>query len=78
MSIGIERLFSILEQADQDPRTTETEAYIVSAHKGLLEQRMKLVAELWEAGVKVSLASYCSALLKNLLIKSTIVKLYVH
>lgn len=55
VSIGIERLFSIVEQANQNARTTETQVYVVSAHKGLVEKRMKLVAELWDADIKVSL-----------------------
>lgn len=57
VSIGIERLFSILEQHNEvaatKARTRDTEVYVVSAHKGLFEDRMKLVAELWDAGIKV-------------------------
>ncbi|XP_067949308.1 histidine--tRNA ligase-like isoform X2 [Watersipora subatra] len=55
VSIGIERLFTILEQqheaADKKIRTTDTQVYIVSAHKDLVEERMKLATELWEAGI---------------------------
>lgn len=54
VSIGIERLFSIVEQTNKDSRTTETEVYIASAHKGLLEERMKLAVELWESNIKVT------------------------
>lgn len=54
VSIGIERLFSIVEQKTKEVRTTETEVYIASAHKGLLEERMKLAVELWENDIKVA------------------------
>ncbi len=35
-------------------RTTETEVFVASAQKGLLEERMKLCRILWDANVKVS------------------------
>jgi len=57
VSIGIERVFSILEGrllASQDKiRTTETEVFVVSAQKHLVEERLKLCYELWNADVKV-------------------------
>ena len=34
-------------------RTTETEVMVVSAQKNLVEERMKLCAELWDADIKV-------------------------
>ena len=34
-------------------RTTETEVYVVSAQKNLVEERMKLCRELWDADIKV-------------------------
>ncbi|KAK2169760.1 hypothetical protein LSH36_7g11026 [Paralvinella palmiformis] len=56
VSIGIERVFSILEGrllASQDKiRTTETEVFVVSAQKHLVEERLKLCYELWNADVK--------------------------
>ncbi|XP_066572867.1 histidine--tRNA ligase isoform X2 [Amia ocellicauda] len=56
VSIGIERVFSIMEQkaeASADKiRTTETEVMVASAQKNLLEERLKLTAELWDAGIK--------------------------
>ncbi|KAG8228998.1 hypothetical protein J437_LFUL009161 [Ladona fulva] len=60
ISIGVERIFSILEAklANEKAnsallRTTEIEAYVASAQKNLLPERMKLCRELWDAGVKV-------------------------
>ncbi|XP_064607651.1 histidine--tRNA ligase-like isoform X2 [Liolophura sinensis] len=56
VSIGIERLFSIMEARAQaahlKTRTTETEVFVVSAHKGLVEERMKLCKDLWDADIK--------------------------
>ncbi|XP_041936771.1 histidine--tRNA ligase-like isoform X1 [Alosa sapidissima] len=55
-SIGIERIFSIVEQKTEAKgvkvRTTETQVMIASAQKNLLEERLKLTAELWDAGIK--------------------------
>lgn len=54
-SIGIERLFAIMEaraEKAKDVRATETEVFVASIDKGLLKERMKLAAELWKAGIK--------------------------
>ena len=55
VSIGIERLFSIMEAKAKTGkiRTTGTEVYVASAQKNLLEERMKLCNMLWDADVKV-------------------------
>lgn len=59
VSIGIERIFSIMEQkaeaSDEKIRTTETQVLVAAAQKKLLEERMKLIAELWNAGIKAEL-----------------------
>jgi len=59
VSIGIERLFSILEQKNAKSstkiRSRDTEVYVVSAHKGLVQERMKLVTMLWDSNIKVRL-----------------------
>ncbi|XP_058264744.1 histidine--tRNA ligase isoform X2 [Hemibagrus wyckioides] len=56
VSIGIERIFSIMEQkaelSSEKVRTTETQVLVASAQKNLLEERLKLTAELWNAGIK--------------------------
>ncbi|KAG5853357.1 hypothetical protein ANANG_G00072430 [Anguilla anguilla] len=56
VSIGIERVFSIMEQkaeaSAEKVRTTETQVMVASAQKNLLEERLKLTAELWDAGIK--------------------------
>ncbi|XP_068999929.1 histidine--tRNA ligase isoform X1 [Embiotoca jacksoni] len=56
VSIGIERVFSIMEQkaevSAEKVRTTEVQVLIASAQKNLLEERLRLVTELWDAGIK--------------------------
>uniref|UniRef100_A0AAX7SHR1 histidine--tRNA ligase n=1 Tax=Astatotilapia calliptera TaxID=8154 RepID=A0AAX7SHR1_ASTCA len=56
VSIGIERIFSIMEQkAEASPekvRTTEVQIMVASAQKNLLEERLQLISELWNAGIK--------------------------
>eukprot|EP00741_Cyanophora_paradoxa_P008547 tig00001339_g8272.t1 len=55
VSIGIERIFTIMEQkakAAGQVRENETEVYVAQIGAGLLEERMRIAAELWAAGVK--------------------------
>jgi len=55
VSIGIERLFAIMEAKANKagaPRTTSTEVYVASAQKNLLEERMKLCNLLWEGDIR--------------------------
>ncbi|TKS71982.1 Histidine--tRNA ligase, cytoplasmic [Collichthys lucidus] len=56
VSIGIERVFSIMEQkaeaSTEKIRTTEVQIMVASAQKNLLEEKLKLVTELWNAGIK--------------------------
>lgn len=57
VSVGIERIFSVIEAklaaAKTKVRTTEVEVYVASAQKNLVEHRLQLCKELWDAGVKV-------------------------
>ncbi|KAM9356610.1 histidine--tRNA ligase [Symphorus nematophorus] len=56
VSIGIERIFSIMEQkaeaSAEKVRTTEVQVMVASAQKNLLEEKLKLITELWNAGIK--------------------------
>lgn len=56
VSIGVERIFSVLEAKHAAEgtklRTSEVDVYVASAHKGLHEKRLKLVSELWDAGIR--------------------------
>ncbi|XP_060800855.1 histidine--tRNA ligase, cytoplasmic isoform X1 [Amyelois transitella] len=57
VSIGVERIFSVLEAklaaGEMRVRTNEVDVYVASAQKNFLEERMKICAELWNAGIKV-------------------------
>ncbi|XP_022234239.2 histidine--tRNA ligase, cytoplasmic isoform X3 [Drosophila obscura] len=56
VSIGVERIFSVLEArfaaSKVKLRTNDVEAYVASAHKGLHEQRLRVLNQLWDAGIK--------------------------
>jgi histidyl-tRNA synthetase len=56
MSIGIERIFSVLETSianrGKKTRTTEVQVYVAAAQKNLHEERMRILTELWEANIK--------------------------
>merc|ERR550532_906325 len=56
VSIGIERLFSIMEanmaKKKEQIRTLDTDVYVISAQKNLTEERMKVVTELWNGDVR--------------------------
>jgi histidyl-tRNA synthetase len=55
ISIGIERIFSLLEARSLGlkQRSTETQVYVISAQKKLVEERLKICSELWKADIKV-------------------------
>uniref|UniRef100_A0A8C6CT83 histidine--tRNA ligase n=1 Tax=Moschus moschiferus TaxID=68415 RepID=A0A8C6CT83_MOSMO len=59
LSIGVERIFSILEQRmktfGEKIRTTETQVFVATPQKNFLQERLKLIAELWDAGIKAEL-----------------------
>ncbi|KAI9589742.1 histidine--tRNA ligase, cytoplasmic isoform X1 [Glossina fuscipes] len=56
VSIGVERIFSVLEAkyaADGiKQRTNEVEVMVMSAHKGLHEKRLSILNDLWNQGIK--------------------------
>lgn len=56
VSIGVERIFSVIEAKHASEgvklRTNEVDVYVVSAHKGLHEKRLKIVGDLWNAGIR--------------------------
>lgn len=57
ISIGVDRVFAILwpKWVERGGRSKETVVYVMSAGDGLLPERIRLVKELREAGIKVSL-----------------------
>jgi len=56
VSIGIERLFSIMEanltKDSNKIRTVETQVCVITAQKNLVAERMKIISDLWEAGIR--------------------------
>ncbi|KAJ6661348.1 hypothetical protein lerEdw1_014976 [Lerista edwardsae] len=59
VSIGVERIFSIIEENTEmsrvKVRTAETQVLVAAAQKNFLAERMKLIAELWDAGIKAEI-----------------------
>jgi histidyl-tRNA synthetase len=57
VSIGLDRIFAILwpKWASRGMRSKATMVYVMAAGDGLLEERIALVQELREAGIKVGL-----------------------
>jgi len=54
-SIGVERVFTILEEKakkSQDVRTTATDVMVASIDKGALKERMRICTELWNADIR--------------------------
>jgi histidyl-tRNA synthetase len=56
VSIGVERVFAIIEAkhaAEKTKvRTSEIQVYVASAHKGLHEKRLEILAKLWNGNIK--------------------------
>ncbi|CAF0760245.1 unnamed protein product [Rotaria sordida] len=59
-SIGVERIFAIKEhqmtESKIQTKTIETEVYVASAQKNLIEERMKLCSYLWANDFKAEMA----------------------
>lgn len=55
VSIGLDRIFALVwpKWVEKGMRSKETMAYVIAVGDGLLEERIKLVQELREAGIKV-------------------------
>lgn len=56
ISFGVERIFALLnaKASGEATKNKATEVFVVAVASGLLEERMKLCAELWSAGIKVN------------------------
>ncbi|KAH1166572.1 histidine--tRNA ligase, cytoplasmic-like isoform X1 [Mauremys mutica] len=59
VSIGIERIFSIMEQeveaSKEKIRTTETQVLVATPQKNFLDVRLNLISELWDSGIKAEM-----------------------
>lgn len=51
-------IISVIQEAKIQPKTVETEVYVASAQKNLVEERMKLCEFLWRNELKVSSSVY--------------------
>ena len=51
-SIGIERIFNILEDQNKNTRAIETQILVSSIGKGLTAKRLEACSILWKAGIK--------------------------
>lgn len=55
ISIGVERMFAILESKMSDglhESSNMVDVYVISAHKGLHEERLKILNRLWNSGIR--------------------------
>ncbi|CAG2114623.1 unnamed protein product, partial [Medioppia subpectinata] len=52
VSIGIERILAIMEKQWEDKNYYPTQVLIASIGKGMTEERMKMIIELWEADIR--------------------------
>ena len=61
VSLGVERLFSIIEAQAADGRVlvrpSETEVLVASG-QGLIEERVQLCSQLWAAGIKAEVMAF--------------------
>ena len=58
VSIGIERIFNILEEKYKDSpdiRSVETEVFVAAIGKNLTKERFKVINELWDNGIKAEI-----------------------
>jgi histidyl-tRNA synthetase len=57
MSIGIERVYSILlkKQKLEDIKSNEVQVYVIAVGQGHIHERMKICKELWDNDIKVIL-----------------------
>lgn len=69
VSIGVERIFSVLEAkfaaTGIKTRTNDVEVYVASAHKGLHEKRLSILNTLWDQGIRVSTYTFYKRVLCN-------------
>lgn len=57
VSIGVERIFSLLEQKYKDSlRPYDVQVYVASAQKDMVEHRLRLASILWNSGLKAELS----------------------
>jgi len=64
-SVGIERIFAILEEKSTESRTTATDVLVASVGPNLLSERFKICSELWSKDIKTEFLYYVEPKLKK-------------
>jgi len=66
-SVGIERIFAILEEKSNESRTrtTATDVLVASVGPNLLSERFKICSELWSKDIKTEFLYYAEPKLKK-------------
>jgi len=68
VSLGIERIFSIMEkklEASKETRPSKTKVLVASGQKNMLDERLKLVNELWEKNIEAEVIFKANSKLLN-------------
>ncbi|XP_027256619.1 histidine--tRNA ligase, mitochondrial isoform X3 [Cricetulus griseus] len=59
LSIGVERIFCLVEQkmkaSGEKVRTIETQVFVATPQRNFLRERLKIITELWDAGIKAEM-----------------------
>lgn len=51
--VSLSSFLLLLQASTEKIRTTEVQVMVAAAQKNLLEERLRLITELWNAGIKV-------------------------
>ncbi|CCF73205.1 histidyl-tRNA synthetase [Babesia microti strain RI] len=74
LSIGVERLFRIIESKSTDYRTRDTKVYVCSIGDGMILERIKICSELWKADISAEFAHFQNPKIKKQLDLATAAK----
>jgi len=55
VSLGIERLFAIMERRLKDQKTSCIQVFVASGQKNMLRERMKILQMLWDSGINAEM-----------------------
>lgn len=67
ISIGIERLFNIINEKMKDKTNHPTQCYVISVGKQMTDERLKLVTELWKSDIRAEHSYKANAKILNIL-----------
>lgn len=72
MCQGLCCCFVSLQASAEKIRTTEVQVMVAAAQKNLLEERLRLITELWNAGIKVGVVRIRCTDVKNKNVRFTV------